>query len=105
MDAAYRIFGNDAFRKRYSVDDYRNPINRALFETVAVNLARLSARQRQCLVEKRQAVTQRLRELMHESEFDIAVSVGTSDPKKIRRRFLRVGEVFEEIVSDSETPT
>ena len=45
MDVAYRIFGDDAFRKRYSAEDYRNPINRALFETVAVNLAKLSAQQ------------------------------------------------------------
>ena len=60
MDSAYRIFGNDAFRKRYFVDDHRNPINRALFETVAVNLARLSAQQRQYLVERRRAVTERL---------------------------------------------
>ena len=104
MGAAYRIFGDDAFRKRYSVDHYRNPINRALFETVAVNLAKLSEQQRECLAERREAVTQRLRDLMHESEFESAVSVGTNDPMKIRRRFLRVREVFEEIVSDSENP-
>ena len=86
------------------MDHYRNPINRALFETVAVNLAKLSEQQRECLAERREAVTQRLRDLMHESEFESAVSVGTNDPMKIRRRFLRVREVFEEIVSDSENP-
>ena len=102
MDTAYRIFGNDAFRKRYSKDDYRNPINRALFETVAVNLAKLSAQQRECLAERRQVVTKRLRDLMHEPGFDSAVSVGTSDPLKIRRRFRRVREIFEEIVGDPE---
>ena len=104
MDVAYRVFGDDAFRKRYSVDAYRNPINRALFEAVAVNLAKLSAQQSECLVERRQAVTQRLRDLMGEPEFETAVSVGTSDPKKIRHRFLRVREVLEEIVNDSEDP-
>ena len=98
MDVAFRVFGDDAFRKRYSVDHYRNPINRALFEAIAVNLARLSTQQRECLVERRQAATRRLRDLMREPEFETAVSVGTSDPKKIRHRFLRVREVFEEIV-------
>ena len=104
MDVAYRIFGDDAFRKRYSVDAYRNPINRALFEAVAVNVAKLSAQQSECLVERRQAVTQGLIALMHDPDFETAVSVGTSDPKKVRHRFLRVRELFEEIVSDSEDP-
>ena len=104
MDVAYRVFGNDAFRKRYTMTHYRNPINRALFEAVAVNLARLTAQQRECLVDRSQTVTQRLMALMRESVFETAVSVGTSDPKKIRYRFLRVREVFEEIVSDSENP-
>ena len=102
MDVAYLIFENDAFRKRYSIDAHRNPINRALFEAIAVNLAKLSPQQHECLVERRQAVTQRFRELMREVEFENAVSVGTNNPKKIRHRFLRVREVFEEIVSDSE---
>ena len=63
-----------------------------------MNLAKLNAQQSECLVERRQAVTQRLRDLMHEPEFETAVSVGTSDLKKIRHRFLRVREVFKEIV-------
>lgn len=104
MDVAYRVFRDDAFRKRYSADHYRNPINRALFEAVAVNLARLSAQQRECLVERRQTVTRRFIDLMHEPEFETAVSEGTSDQKKIRHRFMRVRETFEEIVSDSEIP-
>ena len=29
MNVAYHVFGDDAFRKRYSVDAHRNPINRA----------------------------------------------------------------------------
>ena len=86
MDVAYRLFGDDAFRKRYYVGAYRNPINRALFEAIAVNLAKLSPRQTECLLERCQALTQRLQDLMHETQFETAVSVGTSDPKKIRHR-------------------
>lgn len=104
MDVAYRVFEDDAFRKRYTVDAHRNPINRALFEAVAVNLAKLSIKQSECLVKRRRAVRQRFRHVMREPEFETAISVGTSDPKKIRHRFLRVRQVFEEIVSDSEDP-
>lgn len=39
MQAAAAIFGNDAFRKRYSLATGRLPINKALVETISVNLA------------------------------------------------------------------
>ena len=104
MEVAYRLFDDDAFRKRYHMGANRNPINRALFEAIAVNLAKLSVRQTERLLERRQALTQRLPDLMRETQFENAISVGTSDPKKIRYRFLRVREIFEEIVRDSKTP-
>ena len=101
MDTAYIIFEDDAFRKRYSPDDYRNPINRALFESIAVNLAKLDPNQRTCLIKKREAVKTRFLQLMRDPEFESAVSVATSDPKKIRYRFLQVRDVFAEIIDDS----
>ena len=100
MDTSYKIFGNDAFRKRYSLKDYRNPINRALFESIAVNLSRLTDDQRERLVRRRQSLKRRFITLMGEPQFDAAVSVSTSDPKRIRHRFARVREVFEEIAHD-----
>lgn len=100
MDTAYVIFEDDAFRKRYSPDDYRNPINRALFESIAVNLARLDPNQLTSLIKKREAVKARFLQLMRDPEFESAVSVATSDPKKIRHRFLQVRDVFAEIIDD-----
>ena len=43
MQAAERVFGNDAFRKRRHPDDYRNQVSMPLFETWAVQLARCSS--------------------------------------------------------------
>ena len=45
MRAAARIFGKDAFRKRYRREDGRKPISLALFEAWSVQLARCSARE------------------------------------------------------------
>ena len=101
MDTAYGIFGNDAFRKRYSAEDYRNPINRALFEAVAVNLARLTSQRRQLLVDSRTEIKQGFIRLMHEPDFESAISVGTSDPKKIRLRFTRVRDLLWSSQNDS----
>jgi len=41
MNAARKLFGRDAFRKRYSKGAGRHPINKALFEAWSVNLDRL----------------------------------------------------------------
>ena len=100
MNAAYILFEDDAFRKRYSPNDYRNPINRALFESVAVNLAKLDPRQRTRLIQKPDAVKARFIQLIHDPQFEAAISVATSDPKKIRYRFRQVRDVFAEIIDD-----
>ena len=105
MNTAYIIFEDDAFRKRYSPDGYRNPINRALFESIAVNLANLGSHQRTRLIRKRKAVKARFIELMRKPQFESAISVATSDPKKIRDRFREVRDVFAEIINDSTHST
>ena len=42
MKAAFRIFGKDAFRKRYDPTEKRRPVSKALFEVWSVGLARRS---------------------------------------------------------------
>ncbi|MCY7282716.1 MAG: hypothetical protein LH679_04575 [Cyanobacteria bacterium CAN_BIN43] len=49
MTAAYKIFGNDAFRKRSRRDASRSPINKALFESWSVSLSKLNSEQIQTL--------------------------------------------------------
>ena len=53
MRAATRIFGNDAFRKRYRPEDGRHQISLALFEAWGVQLARCSAEELERLVARR----------------------------------------------------
>lgn len=100
MDAAHKIFREDAFRKRYSARAYRNPINRALFESISVNLSRMNDEQRGRLVRRRVSLKRQFIALMGEPQFDAAISVSTSDPKRIRHRFSRIREFLEEIAND-----
>jgi hypothetical protein len=53
LHTAYDIFGNDAFRKRYNMSDRRRPINKALFDSLSVCLAKLPERQCSQLIEKK----------------------------------------------------
>ena len=99
MVAAHAIFGNDAFRKRLAEGGKRKPINKALFETVSVNLAQLPEPMLNALVRRRSDVRAGLIALMQDRGFEGAVSQGTADVGKVRRRFADVAGLFHRIAS------
>ena len=100
MITAVRIFGDDAFRKRFAPGGWRHPINRALFECIAVNIARMTTEQRQRLIERRSTVRQKFMAIMGDLEFSEAVSVSTGDPRKVKLRFSRIRQLVEEVSRD-----
>jgi hypothetical protein len=98
MEAARGIFGGDAFRKRTSPAAGRRPVNKALFEAVAVGLAGLSQDGRRRLVERRDAVRSDFMALCADRDFEASVTQGTGDVTKVRRRFKEVSRLFGELV-------
>ncbi len=101
MRAASRIFGDDAFRKRYDIEDpRRRPISKALFEAWSVQLARCSAVEIEELVDKREEVRKRFIVLMNEdSDFDRAISYGTGTPRRVKKRFGAIAELTAEVLA------
>ena len=101
MRAASRIFGDDAFRKRYDIEDpRRRPISKALFEAWSVQLARCSAAEIEELVDKREEVRKRFIVLMNEdSDFDRAISYGTGTPRRVKKRFGAIAELTAEVLA------
>jgi hypothetical protein len=97
MTAAERIFGPHAFRKYRAGQQRKSPINKALFETVAVNLAWLGSDDHTKLV--RLDALEAFADLMEDTEFERSISVATGDPKKVRKRFDAVQELFEDLLS------
>lgn len=96
MRAAFRIFGNDAFRKRYSPNEKRHPISKALFEAWSVGLARRSNEDIAILVKDREGVVAGFMSLMNDDwEFDTAISYSTGDPSRIRKRFQSIDDLIE----------
>ncbi|WP_435059325.1 DUF262 domain-containing protein [Streptomyces sp. bgisy060] len=93
MRCAWELFEEHAFRK-WRGGPGRAPINKALFETVSVNLALLDDHERDRLVASRARVHDRFFELMDNWDFDRSISVGTGDPAKIRTRFQEVARLF-----------
>ncbi|MBB3349811.1 DUF262 domain-containing protein [Sphingomonas sp. BK069] len=99
MSTARAVFGNDAFRKRFSDNASRLPINKALFEAISVNLARLSDQQARTLIARASRVRQGLIELCNTRAFESAISQGTGDVRKVRRRFEGIAELLERVLS------
>ena len=96
MRAAEEIFGVHAFRKYRTGQQRKSPINKALFESVAVNLAGLGAGDRAAL--RRSDALAFFSDLMDDPEFERAISVGTGDPKKVHKRFRAVQLLFEDLL-------
>jgi hypothetical protein len=99
MSAAYLIFGNDAFRKRYKKEDGRKPLNKALFEAWSVNLAKLNKLEIDCLVQKKELIKDEFMTLMNDNNFNRAISASTGDMRAVDRRFSNIREIIEKILN------
>ncbi|MFJ4696429.1 DUF262 domain-containing protein [Streptomyces sp. NPDC088766] len=97
MLAAEEIFGHHAFRKYRRNQQRKSPINKALFEAVAVNLASLGDDDREVL--RQTDLLDAFAELMEDVEFERAISVGTGDARKVRKRFDAVKDLLETALS------
>jgi len=102
MAAASEIFGTDAFRKRFRQDASRLPINKALFESWSVSLSSLTNDQIQTLIERKEQLKEGFIRLMNDREvkpeFESAISQGTGDTRKVKRRFSAIEQLIQEVL-------
>lgn len=98
MNVAKSIFGNDAFRKRYSESATRLPINKALFEALSTNIAHLSEATMQNLIRQKKQVQTSFMKLCSDRSFDTAISQGTGNVNKVKTRFGMIGDMLSGIV-------
>ena len=96
MDAAYKIFRRDAFRKPHRRNASRPPISKALFETWGVGLARRSEEQIEMLVDSREKIVEGFITLTSTDwEFGRAITYSTGTPTRVRKRFQAIDELIE----------
>ncbi|WP_207631405.1 MULTISPECIES: DUF262 domain-containing protein [unclassified Actinopolyspora] len=98
MNSAVEIFGEHTFRKSLRGQAGKKPINKALFETVSVNLAIRSAEERRLLAERHDSIASGLGKLLNDKEFNDAVSGATGYRKRVRKRFQDVNKLFAEVI-------
>ncbi len=97
MQAAVDIFGREAFRKWRSGDDHRRPVNKPLFETWSVGLARCTREQISVLVKDRAHIVERFRKLLNNDlDFHQAITSSTGGSASIKKRFQAIQDLIQE---------
>lgn len=99
MNSAFEIFNTDAFRKRYNLVDARKPINKALFDTWSVNLAKLSSYDIERLEKQKEEVKQAFIDLMNDSVFEVAISRSTGDVNSVKNRFEKIEKLIQTVLA------
>lgn len=92
------IFGNDAFRKRSDRNASRSPVNKALFESWAVNLSLLSNKELDLLKRKKELLIEEFIKLNKDPRFIDAISEGTGSIGRVKYRFSKIQELVKKIL-------
>lgn len=101
MQAAKRVFGNIAFRKYSSVNEARKPINRGLFETETVALARKSREEIDILMNRSDQVKAKFGQKFHsDKEFSNALLYATGKGWASNKRLEVLNAIFDEVLND-----
>lgn len=99
MTSANKVFGDDAFRKRYEKFSGRHPINKALFEAWSVALGALTQKEIKILIKKRTSLINKSIKLMNNYDFQQAISQGTGSNARVKLRFGEVDRIIKESLS------
>lgn len=102
MRCAWEVFGVDAFRKRQKAQDSRHPINKAIFETLSVNLAKQSNFSIEALIAKKEIFKDKFIELNNNSIFWAAISTATGQKSSVIERFKGIETIIREILEINE---
>lgn len=102
LNTAYSIFENDAFRKRFNLDEPRRPINKALFDSISTSFAKLTEEQCDILISKKVEFRQRLMDLHKSSDgkFIRALTQGTALKANVIQRFSDIENIINETLKD-----
>jgi len=98
MEISYDIFGKWAFRKADLYPHKRKPINKALFEVISVNFAKLSDDERKMILSKKKDVLNRFILLMKDHAFLRSITSGTGGKFEVMERFSKVKKILREVL-------
>lgn len=101
MDLAHKIFGREAFRKVRGDYERLPPINKALFDALATQLALLNESERSELLQNGKLFKELLsKELATNDAFFNSVTTSTGDKGKVTLRHTRIKELILKSIND-----
>lgn len=100
MKLAQKIFGNWAFRKVFSIEERRKPINKALFEVWGVVLAKLSPEDYLKAESRSEKIFNEFIKKMNEDQFFVAsITSATGDRNRVNYRYKKTREIIEIVLT------
>ena len=97
--AAWKIFDIHTFRKMDGYRNYRNLINKALFEVWTVSLSKLTDDKIDTLIEKKDILIQEAIDLLNNDyEFKTAITTATGDKRRVVKRFKAIEELVKRVL-------
>lgn len=101
MKLSKNIFGKWAFRKVYSIEERRKPINKALFEVWSVELANFTPEEQKRAELRKRDIFQEFTKLMNDDEtFVAAITSATGDKGRVNYRYNKIHELLNNCISD-----
>lgn len=95
------IFSKWAFRKVYSIEERRKPINKALFEVWSVELANFTPEEQKRAELRKRDIFQEFIKLMNDDEtFVAAITSATGDKGRVNYRYNKIHELLNKCISD-----
>lgn len=100
METCFMLFGKNSF-KRPNLDKEGKflKLNKAIFETLSVSIARLSDIERKKLIEKKEDFVNNMHLLFKDDKFIKSVTEGTSKIEKVQFRFSQVTNLINQVLN------
>jgi hypothetical protein len=99
LQAAPKVFGRIAFRKYSEPNEYRRPINRGLFETESVALARRNENELSILASRSDQVIERFKVCYHQDyDFSNALLYATGRGRASNKRLETINSIFDVVL-------
>lgn len=100
---ADKLFDKHAFRRLEIENQSRRlQINKALFDTVSVNLALLSEAEGKRLLAQKDVFIKGFVELNNDPDFEKSIKTGTSAPTAVKTRFEKLRKLIEKFIGDDK---
>ncbi len=97
LDNNFLVFDRHAFRKHSPGQDYRSILNASFWDVMSTGLSRYGEAHVRSFADP---LLQAVHRLLRQEEFNAAITYGTNDTKRVKRRFAMAREALREVLGD-----